>query len=317
MRVSLNCACGTADRNVCATPKTARAPGRARKAQSSSNSLPRLGLVLLLLAARPLPAWCQLEILPAAVPQQVFSGPVRKLKIEFRNPTDKTVEITLSTRIYQAASATIMPMGEVQPWKTLAMLPRQTILENISLDFPDVRIATRFQVHWLDEKKTVTGWTEVIVYPDNLLKKLSTLAEEKPLGLLDPDKQIGPLLTREKVEFKVLENSLGVEEFQGRLVIVGPFSSALLVRRDFPELTKRVAAKARASGAIVWLQPPSGKLEPSLPLYTVPAGAGTVVVAPPSTVADFAESPASQLNLIHFVELALQSDSLRLPKTEP
>jgi len=274
-------------------------------------------LLALLLAVCPFPASAQLEILPAAAPQQVFALPARRVEIEFRNPTDKMVQLNLSTRLYQASVATLMPVGDIQPWKSLAVLPKQTIIETITLDFPEVRGPSRFQLQWLDERKAVLGHTDMLVYPDNLLKKLSALADDKPIGLLDPERQISPILMRQKVECKILENSLAVEEFQGRLVILGPFSSATQVTRDFPELTKRVTAKARARGAIVWFEPPLGKIEPSKPVHTVRVGAGAVVVAPGSTVADFADSPAAQLNLLHFAELALDPDSSRLPQTHP
>jgi hypothetical protein len=278
----------------------------------------RLLLGICLLAACPLCGLCQLEILSRTAPQELFAFPARRAEIEFRNATPNVItEVNLSTRLYQASTATLMPAGEIHSWGGLVVLPRQTVIETITLDFPEVRGPTRFQLQWLDDKKAVLGRTDLLIYPDNLLKKLSALAEEKPIGLLDPEKQIGPILMRQKVEFKVLENSLAVEEFAGRLVILGPFSSASQVTRDFPELTKRASAKARARGAIVWFEPPSGKIEPLQPAHTVRVGSGAVVVAPASTVADFADSPAAQLNLLHFAELALDPDALRLPQTQP
>ena len=273
-------------------------------------------LVVFMLAGWGLPAFAALEIRSQSVPQNVFSGPDQQSRIEFHNPTDRPIELKLRTRLHQASTATLMPIGEPQPWKTLAVLPRQTVLETLTLELPEVRAVTLFQVHWLDEKRTLLGETELMVYPNNVLKQLSTLSQEKPIGLLDPNRQLSPVLLRQKVELQILQTSVEVEDFPGRLVLVGPFSNASQVTHDFPELNKRITAKAKAGGRIVWLQPPSANPEPSPPLYTLPVGPGIVVIAPASTVADFATSPASQLNLVHFTELALGSNSLHLPKTE-
>jgi hypothetical protein len=270
-----------------------------------------------LLACLPLGAFGQLQIIPNSHPLLTFPGSARNLRVEFHNPTDNPIETKLSTRLYQVSAATIMPVGEAQPLKSLTVLPKQTVIETITRDFPSVRGVTRFELRWSDEMQKVIGGTEVIVYPDNLLNKLTKLAGEKPVGLLDPNKQIGPALARQKVEFQTLENSAGVEEFTGHLLIVGPFSSASQVTQEFPELRKRVAAKAKGSAAFVWFQPPSKTLEPTPPAYLSRVGMGAVIIAPDSAVANFAESPAAQLNLLRYAEFALQREALPLPQTEP
>lgn len=270
----------------------------------------------LLLAGCPLLAFGQIEIL-AAAPQLVFAAPAGNLRIQFHNPTDRLAEAKLKTHLYQTSATTVMPVGEVQAWKSLSLLPKQTVLDFIKQDFPAVRAPTRFQLNWLDEKQTILGKTGVIVYPDDLLKKLSLLAKEKPIGMLDPNKELTPVLARQKVEIKELANSAAVEECQEQLIIVGPFSTTSQMRKEFPELNKRVTSKARAGTAIVWFQPSSDTLEPVPPAYIVRVGLGAVLVAPSSTVADFAQSPASQLNLLRYAELALQPEKLQLPQTEP
>jgi hypothetical protein len=66
--------------------------------------------------------------------------------------------------------------------------------------------------------------------------------------------------------------------------------------------------------AIVWIQPPPArraKMEPSF--YTVPRNAHAAVIVQPELVADLANNPQSQLNLIHFARLALHPEPLHLP----
>ena len=77
-------------------------------------------LALLLLSwLLPALAFGQLEIIPADAPQAVFAEKPATIKVLFHNPTDKPVETEISTRLFQATSAVLVPVAAAQPWKTL------------------------------------------------------------------------------------------------------------------------------------------------------------------------------------------------------
>ena len=94
----------------------------------------------------PLLAYGQLELLPNESPPAVFAGRPTTIKALFRNPTDAPVELEVSTRLFQASSATLVPLGDTQPWKKLHVLPKQTVLETFAVTFPEIRSATRFRI---------------------------------------------------------------------------------------------------------------------------------------------------------------------------
>ena len=266
---------------------------------------------LLLTALCPSVAPAQLQVLPDNEPQRVFSGQERKITVLLHNPSARLADADLHSRLYQVSSATAMVLGEA-PWKKVAVLPGQTVLESATVSFPTIAAETRFLVQWLDGTNKVIGFTEVLGYPPDVLKDLQVLAGEGPLGLLDPQNQLKPLVNAARVECQDLEDT-GWEDYHGKLVIIGPFRSGAQMRES---LKGSVKALARKGVAVVWIQPPPEKwqeLEPSF--YTVPEGKGTVVVVQAGLVANLAENPQAQLNLIHFARLALNPELPRLPQS--
>lgn len=244
---------------------------------------------------------------------RVFAGEARRIEIMVSNPGGSRVNAGLRTRLYQTSSATAIPLGEA-PWKKLEVLPGQTVLESASITFPAVKAETRFVVHWLEGASNVIGTTEVLVYPPDLLKDLKPLLGEEPLGLLDPQNQIKPLMKAVTAGFLDLEDT-GLEPYHGKLAIIGPFQS----RNQMPEeLGARIKKMAGRGIAVVWIQPPPEKrreLKPSF--YTMPEGRGAIVVVQASLVANLAGSPEAQLNLIQFAQLALHPEPPRLPHLTP
>jgi hypothetical protein len=254
-------------------------------------------------------AHAQWQLLPDKEPQRVFAGAARKITLTWHNAGETAAAAEVRLRLFQTSSATAAPLAE-KPWKKIEMLPGQTVLESASLDFPAVNAETRFLIQWLEDTNHVLGKTEVLVYPTNLLRELKTLMDEKILGVLDPNSELKPLLKQNGVEFLDLgETSL--EDFQGKLAILGPFSSKTQIREG---LAQAVGKIARQGVAVVWIQPPAGPkdmLKPSF--YVVPEGRGAVVVVQPDLVAHAAESSQSQLNLLYFCKLALAPRMLSLP----
>ena len=257
--------------------------------------------------------WAQLQVVTNAEPQRVFAGAGREVSVRVHNPSTSPVAADLRTRLYQASSATVAPLGET-PWKKLTVLAGQTVLESAVVTFPAVKAETRLLVQWLDGTNKVIGVTEVLVFPPDLLKDLRPLADEATIGVVDPQNQIKPLLKAAAVEYQDLEDS-GLEAYAGKLAIIGPFQSRAQMREGLPD---RVKALAHKGVAVVWIQPPPEKgheLKPSF--YTVPEGKAAVVVVQADLAANLAQSQQAQLNLIQLARFALHPEPPRLPHQTP
>ena len=272
-------------------------------------------LLLVMAACWPGAARAQLQLLPDKEPQRVFAGDARKITVIWHNAGDKTAVADARTRLYQASSATVASLSE-KPWKKIEILPGQTVLESASMDFPAMNAETRFLIQWLEGTNQVIGKTEVLVYPTNLLAELKPLLGEENFGVLDPNNELKPLFKQNHVEFSDLGEA-ALEDFQGKLAIIGPFLTKAQMREGLAPAIQKIAWKGVA---VVWIQPPPGpkdQIKPSF--YIVPEGKGTVVVVQADLVARLPENPKSQLNLIYFCKLALNPTPFFLPdlKTQP
>jgi hypothetical protein len=283
-----------------------------RQRAPSLNAIVRILTVVLGSALCSAPLQAQLQVLPDEKTPVLFAGPSRPVRITVHNPKTETVTANVSAMISQTTSATAARLGRV-PWKQLQLLPGQTILETATLDFPTVNAETRFLVEWIDGTNRVFGKTEVVVYPTNLLTELKALAGETLPGVLDPGRRLKPLLKTAGVEFTDLEET-AIENFPGRFAVVGPFSS----KTQMPEnLAGRIRTVSRKNVAVVWIQPPEKTDKPRPSFYSVAENQTATVVVQPDLVADLAENPQSQLNLIYFCKLALHPEPLTLPHLPP
>ena len=225
------------------------------------------------------------------------------------NTGDRPASTVVHMRLYQTSSATAAPVSE-RIWKKIELLAGQTVLESAPIDLPAVTGKRSFLIQWLDGDNHVLGRSEVLVYPANLLGELKPLLGEESLGILDPNNELKPLLKRNHVDFLDL-GATALEEFQGRLAIVGPFSSRTQIHGA---LTQAIRKIARNGVGVVWIQPsarPDDSIMPSF--YVVPEGKGSVVVVREDMLANPAVSPKSQLNLVHFCKLALNTAPFSLP----
>jgi hypothetical protein len=255
-------------------------------------------------------ARAQLELPPGREPQEVFAGNARTIRVTFHNPAETALDLNLRTQLYQAGSATVIPLGPPRERKEFQLLPGQTVFESIALDFPDVKAETKFLVQWLEESNRVIGATEVLVYPTNLLTELKPLADGQSLGVFDPQNQLKPLLNNLKLAFTDL-GDCGLENFSGRLAIIGPFESRAQMREG---LAGQVKALAKRNVAVVWLQPPPEKRDkPSPSFYSVLENTNAVVIVQAELVSDLAENPRAQLDLVYFCKLALHPEPFGLP----
>jgi len=266
--------------------------------------------VLLALASSwPGAAGARLQLLPDGEPQRLFAGAGRKITLEWHNDGDRTAVAEVRTRLFQTSSATAAPLAEI-PWKKIEVLSGQTVLESASLNFPAVNAETCFLIQWLENSNHVLGQTEVLVYPTNLLQELKMLTDEKTFGVLDPNNQLMPLLKQNSVPFLDL-SAMSLEDFRGRLAIIGPFSSRIQVREGLARAIARITSRG---AAVVWIQPPPEPKDPLKPsFYIVPEGKGAAVVVQADLVARLAECPQSQLNLLSLCNLALAPRLFSLP----
>jgi len=260
------------------------------------------------------PDWAsaQLTLVPDSRPQSVFAGSNRKISVVWRNTGDEVADVELRFRLYQGTAATAVLLNEA-PLRRVKVLPGQTVSDSAVLDFPAVRAETRFMVQWLDGTNRLLGTTHVSVYPTNLLGELKLLAGDNTgLGLYDPHNQIKPVVRSLGLQFADLEGT-GLENFSGKLAVLGPFMQSAAIPTGFANRVKNLASN---NVAVVWLVPPPDKYDkprPSFYAVSVPGCTNAIVVAQADTVASLADDPRAQLNLLHFCRLALRPEEPQLP----
>jgi hypothetical protein len=254
-------------------------------------------------------ARAQLKIVSGSEPQRVFAGAEREVLIDFYNPDGQDCTREIRTRLVQVSSSAAVVLAE-KKWKQIEILAGQTVQETTQVDFPAVNAETRFLIQWMEGTNRVIGKTEVLAYPTNLLGELKPLLGEEHLGVLDPNDKLKPVLKQNHLNFLDL-GEMSLEDFHGKLAILGPFESKAQIRADLKQSVQKIASKGVT---VVWIQPPlmpKDELTPSF--YTVPEGLGAVVVVESGLVANFAENPRSQLNLVSLCKLALKPKLPVLP----
>ena len=149
------------------------------------------------------------------------------------------------------------------------------------------------------------------MYPPDLLKDLKPLAGEEAVGAFDPQNQLKPLLKAAAVEYQDLEDT-GLEDLLRQAGHNRPVS---VQGADAGRIVGRSEGYGVERAGVVWIQPPPPEkrqcLKPSF--YTVLEGKGAVVVVQADLVANLADSPQAQLNLIQLARLALHPEPPRLP----
>ena len=255
----------------------------------------------------------QIELATNAEAQCVFGGGARKVSVVWHNPGPAAVNAEVRAQILQISRGTAALLGGEILWKKIDVLPGQTVLESAQLDFPAVKAKTRFIVQWRTGTNSVLGTTEMLVCPTNLLAELKSILDSGTLGVLDPNNQLKPALKQNGVQFADLSES-PLEEFSGRLAILGPFAS----RAQRPNsMTKDCKAMSKKGTAVLWIEPPPGPAEPPTPsFYSVSARTNAIVVAQSSFLPNLSDNPQSQLKLLQLCLLALEPKPAALPETD-
>jgi hypothetical protein len=252
----------------------------------------------------------ELQLQPDNEPQSVFAGVGRSIHLVWQNTGDKIVTMDIHAQTLQTSAATAMLISQTN-WKELQVLPGQTVVESAQLNFPVVRVRTKFLIEWFENTNIVLGHTEVMAYPTNLLAELKSLVLDKPVGVLDPQNLLKPLLKELGVIFTDLQ-ACKLEDFPGQLAIIGPFNSKSQMRDG---LTDQVRKLARRGAGIVWYQPPAEKSERLVPsFYPVFFKTNAVVIVQADLAGDLTTNPLAQLHLLSFCRLALKPAPFRLPQ---
>jgi len=267
-------------------------------------------LVLAILLLFSLPAFSQLELLPERAPVSIFGGGTRKIVTMWQNPTDSLLEVGVRFKLYQASSATAAPFKDIF-WKTLQVLPGQTVLESALVRFPHVNAETQFIIQWIADSKQILGKIDVLVYPHDLLKEMKPLAGDDSIGLFDPADILKPLFRTLSIDLTDLQD-IGLDQFHGRLAILGPFESTTQMPETFEQ---NVKAMARKSASVVWLQAPRHPHEFLKPSFCIlHEGRGTIVLAQADLAANLLENPESQLNLVQLARMAVHPEMCKPPQ---
>ncbi len=245
------------------------------------------------------------EVVRSPEPQQVFAAGQRSVEVRFHNAAAEAVRLDVRFRLLQLTSATAAPLGDARPWKSLNILPGQIIVETAVIEFPQVRVATRFAARWLDANGKLLGVTEIWAHPEDLLDTLKLLAGGRPIGLTDEVGMLLPALGAHGIPVRELRTENNWKEFRGQLALVlskpGP-------NQGEPRLKPAALARAKEGLAVVWFQTPP-TISPPMPRTAerVGIGRGVVVIASASTLEGFDHSPAAQSALVRLAELALST----------
>ncbi|MEN9572691.1 MAG: hypothetical protein RL514_546 [Verrucomicrobiota bacterium] len=241
-----------------------------------------------------------LEVLRPSEPQHVFADGARAVEVRFHNATAETARVEVRLQLLQLTSATAAPVGGVRAWKTLTVLPGQTVVESAPVAFPSVRVATRFAARWLGAGGNVLGVTEVWAHPDDCFEQLKNLLGEQPIGVQEHDGGLRATLTARGLTVVALNSAVSWEEFRGRLAF-------RVSDRDSAQDESAFLTAAKAGLAVVWLQTTPTTSPPAAPVAERERhGRGSLVVAPAALLAHLDHSVTAQLTLLRLAELALK-----------
>jgi hypothetical protein len=247
------------------------------------------------------------EVLPERPAPAVFGGGRREIVFRLRNSATTAAAFDLRHRVFQASASLLAPLSDIKPCKTLTVGAGQTTLESFAVELPAVRGETLFQIAWFDGDRKI-GTTIVRAFPENLLQLLGSMADAKPVGLVDPEDQLKTAL--DAVPTARLKEAEDILSAEVPFILVAPMAG--------PSRPAGLAAalkqKASRGTGVVWLQTPSPRdVADWTPVFVVNEGAGHIVVANASLVADLSASPRAQQSLVRLAEIAAGRRKLELP----
>jgi hypothetical protein len=256
----------------------------------------------------PFVACAQIVVGQTMRPQVVFAGGESSVVISLTNPSEQNVEAAFDVRVSQIAGAIAAPLGGPKPWKKAALQSSQSVIENLRISLPAVRVATRFRVEVLDGAMQSVGRLLVLGCPPDILKRLGDLGGERGPGLFDPGEVLAPAMRAAGASFVELERAEALADFAGQLVI------AELSGKDAApqEWRKAAGAAAKRGVAVILLLPADGVARTAgfmdLEGYvTIDASAaGRIAILQRAIPEPLATSAAAQFALVQLAEMLIR-----------
>ncbi len=202
-------------------------------------------------------AVAQLAVSTEAAVQTVFSGEPVAVTLFVDNGDLKSHQAAVSTRIFQLAATTKMPLGNEQPWKEIEVLAGQTVREKITLTFPALTEPVLYRVELTEAKGRQLGGVTVRACPRTLLQTLARLSGGQPVGVGDAGGQLGAVLKKSDVPVAELAGEAAAD-FHGSLALL---RSADATPAESARVRALGAALAKRGVAVLWLQPAPGGTE--------------------------------------------------------
>jgi hypothetical protein len=251
-----------------------------------------LQLFAFLLAVVPKLSAAQLTVVPAH-DVFLFAGVKGNIPITFQNESDDTIMQELTYRIYQASSATIVPLGEKAP------LPQQTFPSQASVTIalpltpPEVRAITPFILKvYLNDAEI--GALNITVVPPKVFSRLKEL-KLKQIFLYEPAPWLRPLLDENDVE-----------------ITDEPSPDVNLQIVHLPNPDAEMSWRNRASSNSVPTLFITGRGVPGaeklLPTKSVQKNDRPTLVLQDWFIPDLQENPLSQLRLLRAIQLVCKPE---------
>jgi len=246
----------------------------------------------LLLAVTSKLTAAQLTLVPAQ-DVFIFAGVKGKIPVTVQNDAEEAITQDLSYRIYQASSATLVPLDEKAP------IPQQSFPSlaslTIALPFtpPEVRAITPFILK-VFSNETEIGALNITVVPPKVFSRLKEL-KLKQILLYEPATWLRPLLDENGVE---ITDESSPEVNLHIVHLPNPDAEATWKDRALSNSVPTLFITGRGvSGA-----------EKLLPTKSVQKNDRRAVVLQDWFIPDLQENPLSQLRLLRAIQLACKPE---------
>lgn len=226
-------------------------------------------------------------------PALVFSGEKQVVPLIVKNGGEDH-KASLEYRVFQLATGVAAPVGQQTKWKEIPLHAGQSVLESFSLSLPEVKSRTSFAIKFFEDSASV-GSVVIEAFQPNLLSQLKETFAEHQLLVFDENDRFAPALAKAGIEFsriKGLDSPILTEK--PAIIFAGGFVS--------PEL---ISDLSKAAVGIIHLQKGGRELD-RLPIEGEMKNRAFVVSIEPTLLADFASSPAAQINFLRAAQYALR-----------
>jgi hypothetical protein len=237
----------------------------------------------------------------------IFEGRDTTIPIFVLNNGSEETTTVLNTRLYQASSSIMAPLGIKKEWKTIRISNGQTVFEEFVLNLVETKTPTLFILKVYDHEKEI-GSVKIRGYPDNIWEKIRGSFEGIKLRVIDPETRIGPLLEEKKISFERLENFEEVSREE--LVIAGPFANKQGLSEELA--TELETLRTRGISMVLFM---AATLMPDnvLPFEIYESAGSRVILADQRYIENLATSPSAQLHFLRAIESAKQRNHSKLP----